>query len=218
MTINPFKILGISEHSSIAEIKIAHRALVKKYHPDAGGDKEKMLAINQAWEMLKDAEIRKTFSSKNKKYEASEKTFKSSKKQGSNTDKEISLWLKVVYQPIDKLVAEIINPFQEQVKELSADPYDDNLMKFFCNYIDKSQKKLKKIHDIYECMKTPAPLKQFSLSLYQCFSEMEDGINEWEIYSSGYIESYLHDGIEMLRKAKKQHLLLKKQRSHLSIL
>ena len=30
-----------------------------------------------------------------------------------------------VYIPIDRLLGEVINPFQKQVKELAGDPYDD---------------------------------------------------------------------------------------------
>ena len=61
-------------------------------------------------------------------------------------------------------------------------------------------------------MTTPLEANHFSLSLYQCFSELQDGINELERYTAGYVESYLHDGNEMLRKAKKKRLLLKKDK------
>ena len=101
---------------------------------------------------------------------------------------------------------------QKQLKDLSADPYDDMLMETFCEYIENSQKKIKKVQEIYQSIPTPTQARNFSLSLYQCFSEIQDGINEWERYTSGYVENYLHDGNEMLRKAKSQRLILQKEK------
>ena len=109
-------------------------------------------------------------------------------------------------------MGEVINPFPRKLKDLSADPYDDLLMAGFCEYIEKSKKRLTKAKDLYQSLTTPLELKHFSLNLYQCFSELQDGINELERYTAGYVESYLHDGHEMLRKAKKKRLLLKKDK------
>jgi len=36
-----------------------------------------------------------------------------------------------------------------EIKELSADPYDDELMENFCSYIILSQKKIEKVEKIY---------------------------------------------------------------------
>ena len=113
-------------------------------------------------------------------------------------------------------MVQIINQFPKEIKDLSADPYDDLLMQDFSAYINTSQNKLNKIKTIYLSLTTPNTITNFSLSLYQCFAEIEDGINEWEIYTKGYVESYLHDGQEMLRKAKKQRSALKKEIQHLS--
>ena len=213
---NPYQTLGISENSTLSEIKFAHRTLVKRYHPDTGGDEEKILAINAAWEILKNKENREEFARNRKQSKSSINDFRIKEMNSSDKDKEISQWIKIVYKPIDILMANIIDNFPEKIKELSADPYDDILMNSFCKYIESSQKKLSKIKTIYLSLVTPNTIKNFSLGLYQCFSEIEDGINEWEIYTKGYVESYLHDGQEMLRKAKKQRSTLKKEIQHLS--
>ena len=47
---DPYRVLGVSELASTAEIKAACRALVKRHHPDAGGDDQTILALNAAWE------------------------------------------------------------------------------------------------------------------------------------------------------------------------
>ena len=213
---NPFHVLGSPENASLEEIKYAHRYLVKKYHPDTGGDEEKILAINAAWEMLKNNKNRAGFAKARSDTNSSIDKFKVSENSSAAKDKEISQWLKLVYKPIDKLMAEIINQFPEKIKELSADPYDDILMESFSKYIAESQNKLNKIKTIYLSFSTPNTIKNFSLSLYQSFSEIEDGINEWHIYTKGYVESYLHDGQEMPRKAKVQVSNLRKEVQHLS--
>ena len=112
------------------------------------------------------------------------------------------------------LLCDILNRYQKQLKDLSADPYDEMLMKSFCQYIENSQKKIKKVQEIYQSIPTPLQARRLSLSLYQCFAEIEDGINEWERYTVGYVENYLHDGKEMLREAKKQHLMLQKEKQY----
>lgn len=47
-------VFGLGEHATLKEIKSRHRELVKKHHPDAGGDAdpEEMRRINAAYRVL----------------------------------------------------------------------------------------------------------------------------------------------------------------------
>lgn len=45
--------LGLEPGASFAEVKRAHRRLVKLHHTDKGGDLEKIKRINAAWTLLK---------------------------------------------------------------------------------------------------------------------------------------------------------------------
>ena len=50
MSIDLYKILGIEPKASSAEIKSAYRALVKKHHPDTGGDKNLIIGCaSRSW-------------------------------------------------------------------------------------------------------------------------------------------------------------------------
>lgn len=64
-----YSVLGVDKSATQAEIKKAYRNLAKKYHPDANpGNKaaeEKFKDINEAYEVLGDAEKRKKFDSFN---------------------------------------------------------------------------------------------------------------------------------------------------------
>jgi preprotein translocase subunit Sec63 len=49
---NPFKVLGIPNTSTISEIKIAYRRAASQNHPDLGGSHLAMVAVNAAYEEL----------------------------------------------------------------------------------------------------------------------------------------------------------------------
>ena len=54
---NPYKILQVDPEAEPEVIEAAYRRLARKYHPDVatGPDaQQRMVQINQAWEMLRD--------------------------------------------------------------------------------------------------------------------------------------------------------------------
>ncbi len=231
MNIDAYKILGVPSTASSAEIKAAYRELVKKHHPDAGGDQKKILDLNAAWELLGDQENRISYDRKKNEYyslvKESERrsqrnaranaAVKVAKGHSSKADKTLSDWLEKVYMPIDQLLGQIINPFPNQIKALSADPYDDLLMSDFCNYLEKSRTRLEKVTHLFRSIRTPHSAEGFGLSLYHCLSQVEDALGEFERYTMGYIDSYLHDGKEMLREAKQRRTRLKEEFRRLKI-
>ena len=53
--------LGVPPGATTAEIKAAYRTLVKQHPPDAGGDQRTILALNAAWEVLRDGDRRRHY-------------------------------------------------------------------------------------------------------------------------------------------------------------
>ena len=51
---NHYEELGLKENATQREIKSSYRKLVKQYHPDVGGSKARFIAIQDAWETLRD--------------------------------------------------------------------------------------------------------------------------------------------------------------------
>jgi molecular chaperone DnaJ len=126
-------------------------------------------------------------------------------------------WLQQVYGPIDRLLAQVINPFPAQLKALSADPYDDTLMESFCAFLEQGQARVDKVELLYRSQVCPPGGQAFALDLYHCLSLVKDALTELERYTLGYVDSYLHDGRELLKQARLRRQDLQSQRRELGI-
>ena len=211
MVKNFYEELGLKRNATKSEIKSSYRSLVKQHHPDAGGEKERFLAIQNAWETLNDP-IKKeqydkfffssssSFNALNENWEAK---FNTKKYNSSIKDKEVEKWMKEIYTPINRLISQIIKPLNNEIKNLSADPYDDELMENFCIYISVSQKKIDKVEKIYNKKLVPKSISTLGLNLYHCFSQVKDALSELDRYTQGYVDDYLFDGKEMIKEAKR---------------
>jgi molecular chaperone DnaJ len=219
LTADPYRVLGVLPQASGAEIKAAYRSLVKQHHPDAGGDATTILALNAAWEVLGDPERRAAFDRRSSgagfdggapggpaggaAASSGSGTKHPRSNSGTADHAALELWLTSVYAPIDRALAQVINPFATQLKQLSADPYDDQLMELFCTYLEQSQQKMLKVEALYRSAMAPLLAKEFSLQLYHCFAQVKDALVDLERYTMGYVDSYLRDGRELMREAKR---------------
>jgi len=208
---NLYEELGLKKNASRSEIKSSYRSLVKQHHPDAGGEKERFLAIQNAWEILNDPFKKEQYdrnffssiSSFDSLSENWEEQFNSKKYNSSIKDREVETWIKEIYTPINRSISQIIKPLYSEIKELSADPYDEQLMENFCSYINLSQKKIEKVEKIYNKKLVPKSISALGLDLYHCFSQVKDALSEFNRYSQGYVDNYLFDGKEMIKEAKR---------------
>ena len=221
---DPYRVLGLTAAASGAEIKAAYRALVKQHHPDAGGDEERIIALNAAWELLRDGERRRAYDLRYSRAPGPSSGSVGGRVargprsgQARAADEELSLWLQQVVAPIDRLLAQVINPFPAQLRELSADPYDDSLMEAFCAFLSQSQAKLEKVESLYRSRACPAGAQAFALNLYHCLSQVQDALRDLERYTMGYVDSYLRDGRELLREAKRLRSQLLAERRQLEL-
>jgi curved DNA-binding protein CbpA len=63
---DPYRSLGVSRSATDAEIKAAHRKLVKRFHPDTGSksDTDRFLGVQEAYRVLSDPLLRKEWDQK----------------------------------------------------------------------------------------------------------------------------------------------------------
>ncbi len=208
---NLYKVLGLKENASQSEIKSSYRRLVKQHHPDAGGEKDRFLAIQSAWETLNDPFKKEQYDknlfslqqSSNFRDQNWENNVNTKKYSSKVKDNEVKNWIKNIYSPINRFISQIIKPLSQEIKELSADPYDEELMDNFCKYIALSQKKIEKVDKLYKSISVPRSISSLGLDLYHCFSQVKDALSELDKYTQGYVDDYLFDGKEMMKEAKR---------------
>ena len=217
MSKDPYQILKVHPNAKLEEIKRAYRKLVKIHHPDKGGDSAVMLEVNSAWEILKKKHKDLNLNQVNNSKLYNQNEYKRETNNHSKPE-DLKKWFQSIYLPIDKLLGQIINPLDSKISDLSADPYDEILMDSFCLYLEQSKNKITKIKKIYTSFACPSIIRDFSLDLYHCLSHVEDGINELERFTMGYVDNYLHDGKAMIAIAKKKRKFLQSNKKEWLIL
>ena len=221
---NFYKELGLKKNATRDEIKSAYRLLAKKYHPDTGGDNEKFLTLQLAWETLNNPQKKAIYDkslindesyniNKNRNWSSE---LKNKKNNSTNKDQDIKDWIKKIYNPINRSISQVIKPLNDEIKKLSADPYDDELMDAFSSYLNESRKKIEKASSLFKSQAVPSSISSIGLDLYHCFSQVQDALDELDRYTKGYVDDYLFDGKEMMKEAKRIQLNMKINKKNIS--
>ena len=221
---NFYKELGLKKNATKNEIKSAYRLLAKKYHPDTGGDNEKFLSLQIAWETLNDPQKKAIHDkslfndenyavSKNQNWSSE---LKNKKNNSTNKDQDIKDWIKNIYNPINRFISQVIKPLNDELKKLSADPYDDELMYAFTSYLNESRKKIEKATSLFKSQAVPSSISSMGLDLYHCFSQVQDALDELDRYTQGYVDDYLFDGKQMMKEAKTIQLKMNINKKNIS--
>lgn len=211
-----YAILQIKSTASAQEIKQAYRFLAKKYHPDSQeetANHEEIIKINKAYEVLGDKSSRINYDQKQQNSLDNSLKYRQSKsesateyyysKRRSHQEQDFSQfeWLENVYAPLNKLVAQIIYPLESELEELSADPFDDNLMLTFTEYLDDCRSYYEQAKSVLKSQPNPRRYAGVAANLYYCLNHISDGIEELERFTLNYDEEYLYAGKQLFNLA-----------------
>ncbi|MGB3652036.1 MAG: DnaJ domain-containing protein [Rivularia sp. (in: cyanobacteria)] len=213
---NHYETLNIDRNASQAEIKQAYRRLVKLFHPDVNQkatDSEQIIRINAAYEVLGDTQSRqsydrqlhysfeKTNSKRQQRTQTAQQQYKKRRKTGRNADEQVEDWLRSVYQPVNEFVCGILDSLDEQIDKLAADPFDDELLEDFQNYLQNCTENFKQAQNSFRSLPNPPSLARAAAHLYYALNQIGDALGELKYFPLNYDESYLHAGQEMFRIA-----------------
>lgn len=216
MASNHYETLKVSPNANQAEIKQAYRRLVKLFHPDSNqqtADNDKIIRINAAYEILGDPQSRLNYDQKlgdksqkssgerQQRSAAAQKRYQKRRQTGRDVDDQIEAWLHLVYQPVNRLVGGILDSLEDQIDQLAADPFDDELLEEFQDYLNTCREDLKQALIAFRSLPNPPSLARSAAHLYYSLNRIADGLDELEYFPLNYDEHYLHTGHEMFRIA-----------------
>lgn len=207
---NHYQLLGLSADVTSAEIKHAYRKLVKSQHPDAQGHRadtaeslaanEEMMAINEAYSTLMDSGKRAEYDLQigvRKSIPLGKKPIFSS----FDEDQERERYLRTVFHPIRSNIGKMLSAYKRELKDLSADPYDDRLVEAFQEYVDKIEAVLRRSSDSLTRNLTPRSLEGAVLLMRQSIAQAADGLDELRYYLGNYDYNHLTTAESLFRIA-----------------
>jgi len=213
MTGNHYQTLEISHKSTPDEIKQAYRRLARQFHPDSQNDSashDKIVAINAAYEILSDPRLRKDYdnqlignSPRSQRTATAQANYHRYKEAVKEDEVLVKQWYNQTYSPINRLIGQIIRPLKRQIDHLSADPFDDQLMAVFQDYLETCRQNLDRAKTLFSQRPNPAKMAKVAASLYYCLNHLTDGLEELETFTLNYDDRSLHTGQEMFRMAQR---------------
>lgn len=220
---NHYQTLNISPQATQAEIKKAYRRLAKQFHPDSNQETashDRITRINAAYEVLGDPQSRQSYDrelqdqdrleaagfyqeplSREERTAAAQRRYQQ-RQTGQTADEEIELWTQQVYVPVNRVLAQILRSLDDQIDDLAADPFDDELMGDFQDYLEDCRDSLGRAQRSFQSRPNPSTLAGVAAHLYYCLNQVGDGIEELNLFTLNYDEDYLHTGQEMFRIAE----------------
>lgn len=217
-----YDILEISTTATAEEIKSAYRKLVKQHHPDAQASPldaiasaERIRQVNAAYEILKHRDRRQDYDDRlhyntrlqdnsRDRAERVRDTINTMQGRPTVTDEEIArrVWIDRVYTPVNRKINSLLRSLAPQIRALSADPYDENLVDEFAAYVDDCRKQFAKAEALFRKHPNPSTLAGVASRLYYCLNQLGDAIEELHYFPLNFDDRHLHTGQELFRIAR----------------
>ncbi|MDX1978568.1 MAG: DnaJ domain-containing protein [Pseudanabaenaceae cyanobacterium bins.68] len=200
-----YQVLRVQPTAAEAEIKLAYRQLAKQYHPDCNPnltDRDQMIAINLAYEVLSNPASRARYDQNLGGHRPGQQPSRPSSSRKTNyrqQDQKFHHWCQRVYEPCLQIMQEILENLDLQIDLLADDPFDDQLMADFEDYLDDTRRSLVYMQSLFRHYPNPGVAAGVAEYLYYALSHLGDGMEELNYFSHNYDDHHLHTGQEMWR-------------------
>ncbi len=223
---NHYQTLQVHPQATQAEIKESYRQLAKQFHPDVCPEEDghkRIVEINAAYEILGDRKRRQSYDqylvhphagisddpdweAQRERVHRAQDQYRQQRQTQDDADRDLKNWIKTVYQPVYRLMNQILKPLKQEIHKLSADPFDDELMEDFLAYLETCQTKFKQADGCLRSRPNPAITAGVAAHLYYALNHISDALEDLETFTMSYNEHYLHTGHELFRMANKLRL------------
>lgn len=208
---NHYQTLGLASDVTPAEIKRAYRKLAKTQHPDAtapvGTDEhsaatEEMVRINEAYETLMDAAKRAQYD--RRIGVGSIAGVKSKRPHFSSLDEDAQRekFLRTIFIPARSAITRQLGRYKKQLRELSADPYDDVLLEAFQAYVDDLEDSLRNASDALAKTPTPRSMLGAVHMMRYAIAQAADALEELHYFCRNYDYNHLTMAESLFRISK----------------
>jgi molecular chaperone DnaJ len=196
---NHYQILGLETDVTAQEIKRAYRRLAKTQHPDAQASRdsdaheeatEEMMRLNEAYETLMDKSKRAEYDRRiglGKLGTGGKRAVFTSFDEDAAREK----FLRTVFHPARSAIVRVLGGYKRQLRELSADPYDDALLEKFQQYMEKLEDALRQGSNSLTRSEAPRSLQASVQMMRYAIAQAADGLEELGYFCNNYDYSHL---------------------------
>ncbi len=192
-----YQLLGVASNVSQKEIKEAYRALVKSSHPDVDYQNQgkrheathHMTRLNEAYETLKDRR-------KRAEYDAiigvnEQRRNPKVKLDANDTVESRERFLKRIFHPARSTMVKVLGKYKHELKKLSEDVFDDELVAQFDGYLDSLESALRKAAEAYASERAPSSLEPAVHMMRHAIAQAVDGLDETRQFTQNYNYDHL---------------------------
>lgn len=201
-----YQILGVGPDVASGEIKRAYRKLVKSQHPDiehhkqSASEKEKateqMRVLNEAYETLMDRGRRAYYDRSIGIIRQGKFSFGSS---ALDEDQAREIYLSKIFHPARRDIGRVLSAYKGQLRDLSLDIFDDQLIAEFENYVDTLEFVLQKASNSINSEPCPRSLDAAIRTMRYSIAQAADALEEMRFFCRNFDYSHLSMADSLIR-------------------